>query len=83
DGNLALRSGDWVLINNIQGNDTAEPEWFRERIGAENIGTVCELFNLKSDPKQTTNVINEYPEKATELQKELLRYVFEGRTRFL
>ncbi len=82
DGNLALRSGDWVLINNTVGNDSLEPEWFRERIGAKNIGTTCELFNLKDDPKQTTNIINEYPEKAAELQKELLHYIFEGRTRF-
>ncbi len=82
NGNLALRSGEWVFINNKQGNDTGEPEWFRERLGAKNIGTPCELFNLKSDPRQTTNVINQYPEKAAEMQKELLRYVFEGRTNF-
>ncbi len=82
NGRLALRSGDWVFINAPQGNDTKEPEWFRERIGAENIGTPCELFNLKDDPKQTTNVINQYPEKAAELQRELLRYVFEGRSVF-
>ncbi len=84
DGNLALRSGDWVLINATSGSATAspEPEWFREMIGAENIGTPCELFNLKDDPQQTKNVINDYPEKAAELQRELLYYVFEGRTVF-
>ncbi|MFI3259615.1 MAG: arylsulfatase [Rikenellaceae bacterium] len=26
NGNLALRSGDWVLINNTKGNDSPEPE---------------------------------------------------------
>ncbi|MFR9594270.1 MAG: hypothetical protein SNI57_06955 [Rikenellaceae bacterium] len=82
NGNLALRSEEWVFINNKQGNDTGEPEWFRDRLGAKNIGTPCELFNLKSDPRQTTNIINQYPEKAAEMQKELLRYVFEGRTNF-
>ncbi|MFR9647276.1 MAG: sulfatase-like hydrolase/transferase, partial [Rikenellaceae bacterium] len=82
-GHLALRSGDWVLINNTKGDDNNEPEWFRERLGAKNIGTACELFNLKDDPKQTTNVINDYPERAAAMQKELLRYVFEGRTRFV
>lgn len=82
NGYLALRSGDWVLINNTKGDDNNEPEWFRERIGAKNIGTPCELFNLKDDPRQTTNIINKYPDKAIELQKELLRYVFEGRTNF-
>ncbi|MFI3282243.1 MAG: arylsulfatase [Rikenellaceae bacterium] len=83
NGNLALRSGDWVFINAQQGNDTGEPEWFRERIGgAKNLGTPCELFNLKTDPKQTTNLINDYPEKGAELQRELLRYIFEGRSLF-
>lgn len=51
-------------------------------MGAENIGTECELFNLKEDPQQTKNVINENREIASKMQKELLRYIFEGRSRF-
>ena len=34
-----------------------------------------ELYNLKSDPKEKTNVATRYPDKASELKKQLLEWV--------
>ncbi|MFR9620245.1 MAG: arylsulfatase [Rikenellaceae bacterium] len=82
DGKLALRSGDWVLINATNGSSTLEPEWFRQSIGAENLGLECELFNLRDDPQQTKNLVRDYPDKVSDLRAELKGYVSAGRTVF-
>ena len=39
-----------------------------------------ELFNLKEDPQQSRNVIEEFPDKDEELKKLLQKSIDEGRT---
>jgi arylsulfatase A len=79
----ALRSGDWVYIPRQGSlgvtTDFNMPGWLRlPEIGMTNsdideTGHVkadapdAQLYNLKTDPSQTRNVIEAYPEKAAEL----------------
>ncbi|TRX51907.1 arylsulfatase [Fulvivirga sp. M361] len=79
-GKLAIRQGDWVFINNKEGRDNEEPDWFKEKIGVKPHKEDFELFNLKKDSQQTTNLLKVYPEKAEELKKLLEKYIKEERT---
>jgi arylsulfatase A len=82
---LALRSGDWVYIpkQGSQGV-TTDPrmDWAMQmgELGLENSdydeqgklkldAPKAQLYNLKEDPNQSMNVIDQYPEKAAELDK--------------
>jgi arylsulfatase A-like enzyme len=42
-----------------------------------------QLYNLKTDPKETTNLANEHPELVAKLQKKLKSYQDTGRSRAL
>ncbi len=69
NGHLAIRLGDWVLIDsNTCGDGNREPEWFRERRGAAKCATPGALFNLRTDPGQSRNLVNTYPRKVRELK---------------
>lgn len=80
EGKLALRDKNWVFIYDKKGSCTQEPEWYRERIGAKNLGTEFELFNIAEDPMQTKNVIKENPEIANNMRNMLFKYIYEGNT---
>jgi len=54
---LALRDGDWKFI------EASMPTWPRERDPIER-----SLYNLKDDPSEQKNLIDELPEKATEME---------------
>ncbi len=71
NGRFGIRKGDWVLIEGGIGDDN---RWL-DRIDYYDLqGYVLptetpkgELFNLKDDPKQTTSVYDQNPEKVAEL----------------
>ena len=80
-GGLALRQGDWKYIPATEkmkpggmgsGANAADP-----RFAAANVPEPL-LFNLATDPDETTNVIAAHPEKAAELAKELEAIVAKG-----
>ena len=79
-GKLAIRKGDWVFINDKSGSTNKEPQWFLDNLGVKSHNEEFELFNIKKDPQQTTNLVKKYPEKVDELRKDLFKYVYEGRT---
>jgi arylsulfatase A len=54
----AIRVGDWKLRRAV--HDIATPQ--------------IELFNLKDDPRERTNLVNEYPEKVNALTTLLDKY---------
>ena len=68
----AVRSGDWKLyfprsyrtLNGKPGGKDGIPVKYENNIVKSN-----ELYNLKEDPSETTNVYSEYIEKAKELEK--------------
>jgi len=68
----AVRSGDWKLyfprsyrsLNGRPGGVDGVPVKYDQNIVSEN-----ELYNLKSDPKELNNVLNDYPEIVSKLEK--------------
>ena len=75
-GVKAIRMGDWKYIENkaLRPQDKARQE--KNPKLAE-----PELYNLKTDPGETENVIDQFPEEAERLQKELDRIEEKGSER--
>ena len=69
-GGLALRQGDWKYIPATAGAGGmgSGANAADERFAAANIPEPL-LFNLATDPNETTNVIAQHPKKAKELAK--------------
>ena len=68
----AVRSGDWKLyfprsyrsLNGRPGGVDGIPVKYDQNVVSEN-----ELYNLKSDPKELNNVLNDYPDIVSKLEK--------------
>ncbi|MFN0121913.1 MAG: sulfatase family protein [Blastocatellia bacterium] len=75
NGHLALRRGDWVLIDSATcGDGNKEPEWFRRERGAHDCAGPGALYNLRADPGQTRNLYDTQPDKAREMKALLDQY---------
>jgi arylsulfatase A len=68
---FAIRKGDWLYINSKDGYHTRVPNWFLESQNFEKTKDTVQLFNLKNDIRQKTNLASIYPEKVKELSAEL------------
>jgi arylsulfatase A-like enzyme len=80
-GTLAIRKGDWVLIDAPTGDAMeAEPEWFREEHGYEPHDQPGELYDLSTDRAQRDNRYADRPEKVEELRSLLTEYRESGRS---
>ncbi len=69
NGKFAVRKGDWVLIDDPNGGDNIEPDWFREERGYKPHDFPAELFNLKTDISERKNCYDEQPEIVAELSE--------------
>jgi len=69
NGRLAIRQGDWKLISDLQGNGS--------RRGRR------ELYNLKMDPDEKNNLLDERPEIVERLTEMLLKQMKQGYSRRL
>jgi arylsulfatase A len=63
----AIRQGDWVLINANSGAHSKTPEWYDEENGYEPNPHAKALYNIREDISQRKNLIDDLPEKASEL----------------
>jgi arylsulfatase A-like enzyme len=79
-GNLAIRKGDWVLIDAPTGDENDEPDWFREERGYEDHDHPGELYDLSVDLAQRENLYGERPGKVEELRSLLDQYRERGRS---
>jgi arylsulfatase A len=68
----AIRKGDWLYINNKDGYHTRIPKWFEEGQRFATAKDTIQLFNLKDDIGQTTNLASQFPEKVNELSTALI-----------
>ncbi len=78
DGHFAIRRGPWKLILH-PGNGMKQPKDTGDLPAVENPADI-QLFNLKIDPTENTNVQAQHPETVAELKKLLARYIIEGRS---
>jgi arylsulfatase A len=76
DGRFALRQGDWKLILWPGSGGWSYP---RNNEITDDMPRM-QLYNLKSDPAESQNLIEKHPEKATELKILLMRYITLGRS---
>ncbi len=83
-GKLAIRQGDWVLIAAATGQDNGkafgEPAWFRTDRGYAGHNSPYELFNLRDDPAQKTNLYAVQTDRAKAMLAVLERFRTEGRS---
>ena len=66
--------GDWVYIDGPNGADNAEPKPVLVALGVNDDNESAELYNLREDPKQTTNLYRKHPEKSVTLKELLDKY---------
>lgn len=76
----ALRHGDWVLIEAKSGAVSKVPPWFAEAEGHAPNPHPGELYDLRTDLGQKTNLYAKHPEKVAELE-DLLRKVRGARSK--
>jgi arylsulfatase A len=76
DGRFAIRKGDWKLILWPGSGGWAYPATEEDMKGLPEF----QLYNLKEDPGETTNVVSEYPRRVRELKSLLEKYIVEGRS---
>ncbi|GAA4290739.1 sulfatase family protein [Aestuariibaculum suncheonense] len=78
NGSFAIRQGDWKLAMCAGSGGWSGPKPGDKEV----IETLPEiqLYNLKNDPGETTNLQDRYPEKVTALKTLLIRYIKEGRS---
>ena len=75
NGRFALRMGDWVWINAKGSGGWTLPE----KEASETIEG--QLYQIKEDPTELYNRIDEYPDKIAEMTVLLNQYINSGRSR--
>ncbi len=65
---LALRKGDWKFIRPQTG---VTPDWMKNKKVNSGLSNEIQLYNLKEDKGETTNVAKDYPEIVKELSEKL------------
>jgi len=76
DGRFAIRQGDWKLILWPGSGGWSYPKTARDMKDLPGF----QLYNLKNDPAEEKNLVNDNPAKAKELQELLTRYILMGRS---
>ena len=65
---LAIRKGDWKYI---EPQSSPTPDWLKNKDVESGLSPDKQLFNIKSDPSETTNLALDYPEKVEAMHLEL------------
>lgn len=65
---LALRMGDWKYIAPQSGNT---PDWLRNKDVETGLTNEIQLYNLREDVGETTNLAGEFPDIVKEMQEKL------------
>lgn len=76
-GAMTVRVGDWKLIDRLGSGGFSQPRKIKPEPG----GPTGQLYNLKDDLAETTNLFASKPEVVKRLQAELNRVVKDGRSR--
>jgi arylsulfatase A-like enzyme len=74
---MMIRSGDWKLINGLGSGGFSKPSSLKPEPGQPTV----QLYNLRNDPAETTNIAAEHPDKIKELEAAMQKIVESGRSR--
>jgi arylsulfatase A-like enzyme len=80
DGKLAIRQGNWVLIDAKTGGANREPQWFIAERHYQPDAFPGQLYDLSQDLPQRRNLYGEHPEMVARLKALLEQYKTEGRS---
>ncbi len=76
-GMFAIRSGDWKLVLGLGSGGFTQPARIQPRAGELDV----QLYNLKTDRQEQTNVAAEHPEIVRSLRQKLAQIQSSGRSR--
>lgn len=78
-GEFAIRKEEWKLLCSPSSGGWSYP---KPNVDKEVIATLppIQLYNMKQDPEEKTNVYKEHPEVVKELKLLLQKYIQEGRS---
>ncbi len=76
DGRFAIRQGDWKLILWPGSGGWSYPRLEKEMEQLPDF----QLFNLKEDPSEKKNRVNDFPERVNALKELLSEYIIKGRS---
>jgi arylsulfatase A len=80
-GAYAIRHREWVLIQAKTGAHSKVPAWFDKQYGYAEDGLEGELYNLKDDLAQKSNLYASMPEKVKELKDRFKQVQAKGQVR--
>jgi arylsulfatase A-like enzyme len=81
---LSIRKGPWKYLDHkgSGGNDYTTKEYLHPYILPDtDPNAPGQLYNLKTDPGETTNLYSRHPERVLELKTQLEKYKSSGRSR--
>lgn len=74
---MMIRSGDWKLINQLGSGGFSQPKTIKPEPGEPAV----QLYNLRDDPAETTNLAAQHPGKVKELSSAMQAIMERGRSR--
>jgi len=74
---MVIRSGDWKLINQLGSGGFSTPKKVEPQPG----DPAGQLYNLRDDPAETTNLYSQHPEIVGRLEAEMQRIIAADRSR--
>lgn len=78
DGQFTIRQGDWKLLLSASSGGWSAPTP-TDTLALNSLPPI-QLYNMKDDPSETTNVEAEHPEIVSRLRALMAKYVREGRS---
>lgn len=78
DGQFTIRQGDWKLLLSASSGGWSAPTP-TDTLALDSLPPI-QLYNMKYDPSETTNVEAEHPEIVSRLRALMAKYVREGRS---
>lgn len=78
DGQFTIRQGDWKLLLSASSGGWSAPTP-TDTLALDSLPPI-QLYNMKDDPSETTNIEAEHPEIVSRLRALMAKYVREGRS---
>lgn len=78
DGQFTIRQGDWKLLLSASSGGWSAPTP-TDTLALDSLPPI-QLYNMKDDPSETTNVEAEHPKIVSRLRALMAKYVREGRS---
>ncbi len=74
---MMIRAGDWKLITGLGSGGFTKPTTIKPKPGEPAV----QLYNLRTDPAETTNLAVQHPDRVKALQSIMQTTVERGRSR--